>query len=124
MGVRQFLNRTPWLGWALAAALLVAGVFLYWRMRPDQGPYSLEKMSETVTIRCTETGDEWKMTRGQMERDLLGRSGQIDPNVGLVNPKTGRPTGFPIDDWASTVDRLNKGKAELAARKGRRPPAK
>lgn len=113
--IREFINKSPWLGWALAACLLLAGGFMYMRLRPGNAPYSLQRMTENVTIRCTETGKEWTMPRGRMEKELFGRGGQIDPAVGLINPDTGRATGFPVDDWKETVDRINKEKQALAA---------
>jgi hypothetical protein len=114
--VRDFVNRSPWLGWALAAAILVVAAVMYWRLSPARAAYSLDRMTENVTVRCTETGNEWTMPRGRMEKELFGRPGPIDPGVGLVNPDTGKPTGFPVDDWKSTVDRINKEKQALADR--------
>lgn len=115
-GIRDFINKNPWLGWALAVVLLVAVGAVYFRMGKSGGDYSLARMTEDVKIRCSETGKEWTMPRGRMEAELLGRSGQIDPSIGIVNPDTGRATGFPVTEWESTVDRLNKAKAEMAAR--------
>src|SRR5262249_40989356 len=114
--IRNFINRSPWLGWVLAVLLLLGGVWMYMRLRPASAAYSLERMSENVTIRCTETGKEWTMPRGEMEKQLFGRSGQIDPSIGLPNPDTGKATGFPVDDWKSTVERINKEKQALADR--------
>jgi hypothetical protein len=89
---------------------------MYMRLRPGREAYSLQRMTENVTIRCTETGKEWVMPRGRMEQELFGRPGPLDPSIGLTNPDTGRPTGFPVDDWKETVERINKDKADLAAR--------
>jgi hypothetical protein len=114
--IREFINKNPWLGWAIAVLLLVAGAVVYFRFNPSRTEYSLARMTEDVTIRCSETGKEWKMPRGRMEAELLGRSGQIDPTLGITNPDTGRPTGFPVTEWESTVERLNKAKADMAAR--------
>ena len=119
--IRDFINRSPWLGWALAVVLLVGAGVMYMRLRPGGQAYSLERMTENVTIRCTETGKEWTMPRGRMEKELFGRPGPIDPSVGLANPDTGKPTGFPVDDWKDTVERINNEKQALAS-KGRAGP--
>ena len=122
--IREFLNRSPWLGWLLAILLLLGGAFMYWRMRPGSAPYSQAQMTQNVTIRCTETGKEWTMPRGRMEQELFARAGALDAGVGLTNPDTGRPTGFPVDDWKSTVERINEAKRALASggRGGGRAP--
>ena len=116
--IREFVNKSPWLGWALAIVLLLGGGLMYYRLRPGAAAYSLARMTQDVTIRCTETGKEWTMPRGRMEKELFGRSGQLDPSVGLTNPDTGRSTGFPVDDWKETVERINAEKQALS-QKGR-----
>jgi hypothetical protein len=113
--LRQFINEKPWLGWAMAAALLVVSLVLYYRLSGGSDPHSIARLSQMVTIRCAETGDEWQMNRGMLEKALLERPLPIDPNVGLQNPNTGKFTGFPVDSvWKSTIDRLNKERAEAA----------
>ncbi len=72
-------------------------------------------MTKEVTIRDRETGDEWTMTRGQMEKVLWGRPSPLNPQEGLVNPKTGKPNGFPITQWEETIKRINVGN-EVAAK--------
>src|SRR5262245_9438458 len=106
--IRQFINSKPWLGWALAGVLLLVAVSMYFGLRKSAGPYSVERMSERVTIKCIETGDEWEMTRGMMERELRGRGASVDPSEGITNPKTGKRTGFPFNksDWEATVERI------------------
>jgi hypothetical protein len=42
-----------------------------------------------------------------MEKELIMRPFPVDPNQGLTNPTTGKPTGFPADDWKETIDRIN-----------------
>jgi hypothetical protein len=111
--VRDFINRSPWMGWLLAITLLVVGGVMYMRMRPSNAAYSGARMMQDVTIRCTETGKEWSMPRGRMEKELFGRPGPLDASIGLTNPDTGRQTGFPVDDWKETVERINKDKQAL-----------
>lgn len=118
--LRALIQQSPRLGWLTAVLLLIVVVFLVLRMRSGPGAYSYERMAQDVRIRCAETGEEWTMPRGRMEADLLARAGPIDPNEGIVNPKTGRPTGFPVTEWRQTIDRLNAAKQELAAGGGAR----
>lgn len=116
--LRDFINQKPWLGWALASVLLIVSIALYYRLSGSSDPSSIARLSQKVTIRCSETGDEWPMNRGMLEKMLLERPLPIDPNIGIVNPKTGRPTGFPVDSvWKSTIDRLNKERAEAAEKR-------
>lgn len=119
--LREWLKDSPWLGWAVAAGFLLLSVVIYTRLSADSGPYSTERMSQTVTIKCIETGEEWEMTRGLMEQQLRRRGGELSEDEGLVNPSTGRPTGFPFDkdEWRKTVERINREKAAaLEARSG------
>ena len=122
--LREMLDRSPRVGWLLALLFLVAGVLLFVRLRTSPGTYSYERMSQDVRVRCSETGEEWTVMRGSMEKELLARRGKIDSSQGLTNPKTGRPTGFPINEWQETIDRLNREKEALAAsRRGDRSTA-
>lgn len=78
---------------------------------------SLERRSEDVTIRCTETGEEWTMNRGEFERVLMGMHGQIDPTKGIPSPHAeGRLTGVLVDkdDWEEAVERINRMKAKYS----------
>jgi len=114
--LRKFINSKPWLGWALASVFLIGAIVMYYSLSNRGGKYGAERMGEQVTIRCSETGDEWTITRGLLEKALRGRGETVDPNEGLVNPKTGRPTGFPIDStWKETIDRINKEKEQIKA---------
>lgn len=116
--VRDFLNDKPWLGWVIAGVFLLLSIGLYIRLSGGRATYSVERMSEKVTLKCIETGDEWTMTRGLMERELRSRTGSLDPSQGIINPKTGRPTGFPFSksEWEETIKRLNKEKDEPGGR--------
>src|SRR5688572_8394137 len=113
--VRDFLNSKPWLGWVIAGCFIVLSLVLFFRLSGRGATYSVERMSETVTLKCVETGDEWEMTRGLMERQLRSRGSSLDPSQGIINPKTGKPTGFPFSksEWEETVARLNKEKKEV-----------
>ena len=116
--LRELLRESPRLGWLFAAMLLIVVVFLVVQTRAKPGQYSYERMAQDIRIRCSETGEEWTMPRGRLEADLLARAGKLDASVGVTNPKTGRPTGFPINEWQETIDRLNREKDKLTA--GRR----
>src|ERR1041385_8009715 len=107
MGIRETLKSKPWVGWAVAGALfLVAAALAYRSLWGGGETYSVNRLTQDVTIRDRETGEEWTMKRGQMEQVLRDRGGTVDPNVGLPNPKTGKLTGFPKSEWEATVDRI------------------
>jgi hypothetical protein len=118
--LRQFINDRPALGWAVAGALLlVVALSLYRMRRVGDNPYSLDRTTEMVTIRCRETGEEWQMPRGRMEQALWDRPAPLDPSQGLPNPTTGRLTGFPKSDWENTIDRISAERQEIAAKRSR-----
>lgn len=110
--VRDFLNKSPWLGWLLAALLLAVSIWLYTRGSRGSDPYSPERMQESIVIRFTDTNDEITMTRGKLDRELRRSGSVLDPAKGVVNPKTGQPTGFPFNksEWDSTIARINQEK--------------
>lgn len=112
MGLRDEINKRPWLGWACAAALLGLSAYLFWRLSGGTDPYDPSRITEEVTIKFTDTGEEITMPRGRLERELRYRQGKLDPTKGIVNPKTGQPTGFLFSksDWESTISRLNEEK--------------
>jgi hypothetical protein len=111
MGIREFINKQPALGWGLAALAGLIAVFTFFRnIQLDE----TSELTQLVTIKCSETGKEWKMVRGAMEKELMMRPYPVNPDEGLVNPDTGKPTGFPIDDWKLSVDRCNTMRAPLA----------
>ena len=130
--VRDFVNKRPWLGWAVAGVMFIGSYVLYRQLSGKNDTYSVDRMSETVTLKCVETGEEWQMSRGQMELELRDRPGMVDPAAGLRNPKTGKYTGFPFSkgEWEETIARLNKERQEVIdKRRGTgapvsKPPAK
>lgn len=111
--LRTFLQNRPMLGWGVAALLMLfAAAMLYMRLGAKN---ETEQLTEMVTIRCSETGDTWQVLRGVMEKELYLRSYPLDPNQGLMNPKTGKPTGFPVDAWKQTVERINAERGSVGA---------
>lgn len=114
MGIREFMNKKPWIGWLLAGILLVVAS---WRMffgTAGRGEFLPEQMAETVTIRFTDTGDEMRITRARLEYRLRTQDGLIDATKGFINPKTGQPTGFLYnkETWESMIKRINEDKSE------------
>lgn len=119
--LRELLRQYPWAGWAVAGVLLLVAAFFAWRGR-GAGPYSLDRMTADLTIRCAETGEEWTVPRGRVEAELRQRAGLIDTGQGLVNPKTGRATGFPVArEWNDMVQRVNADKQAMLSRTRRAP---
>src|ERR1043165_5466958 len=116
------------LGWGVAGIVGLLAVFMFLRsMKAGE----TAQLTQEVTIRCRETGKEWKMSRGAMEKQLMLRPYPVNPEEGLINPDTGKPTGFPVDDWKLTVDRVNVTRAPLAEKaklpgdkSGAAPPAR
>ncbi len=98
--------------WAVFAALAVLMVIvILWGLRASRSPAA--DLASEVTVRFDDTGEDLKMTRGQIERALIARifqPGPIDPAVGLTNPKTGKPTGFPADReyWNRLIEEAKK----------------
>ncbi len=92
-------------GWGFAAVLMIfAAGMLYMRLTART---EVAQLTELVTLRDSETGDTWQIPRGVMEKELYMRAPPIDPNQGLINPKTGKANGFPVDAWKETVQRIN-----------------
>ena len=116
--IREFLNKAPWAGWAVAGALLLASAFLFFRGQRGTDPYSPERMQEMVTIRFTDTGEEVTMPRGAMDKQLRYQGEKLDPSKGIINPKTGQPTGFLFDkeEWEEMVARINAEKEQFRNR--------
>lgn len=117
--LRKFVNERPWLGWVVAVAMLGVSLFIYQNLSGANDPYSVDRLSEMVTLKCSETGHEWEMTRGEMELQLRQRQGMAKPTDGIVNPQTGKPTGFPFSksDWEATITRLNAERQDAIDRR-------
>jgi len=118
MGLRETFNEKPIIGRTIALVAVVGAIFFGLRSTTNKSPDSVERRSEIVTIRDTETGDEWTMNRGQFERLLLLQDGNVDPNGGIPSQfSEGRPTGVLIDkdDWTETVKRINAMKEHVGS---------
>ncbi len=116
MGFRETLNSKPWIAWSIAGVAIAVAVFFYMQGAGSSAPDSIERRSQMVTIRCTETGNEWQMNRGEFERLLMTTPGVIDPTKGIPSKfAENRPTGVLIDksDWDETVNRINNMKRAL-----------
>ncbi|MFG0304769.1 MAG: hypothetical protein ACF8Q5_01000 [Phycisphaerales bacterium JB040] len=120
-GIRSVLSNNPKIGWGVAGVFfLVAAALLVIQMRGSGPADSIERRSEEVTLRCTETGEEWTMTRGQFERNLLLYEGELSEDGMLPSPPAdGRLTAILVDrsDWRETVERINAMKAEYGGRR-------
>jgi len=70
-------------------------------------------MTDMVTIKFADTGDEIEIARGRLDKELRGRP-DFDPSKGVINPKTGAATGFPFDkkEWESWLGRIKQEKAD------------
>ncbi len=102
-------------------ALVLGGVMIY-RTIAGAPPGSTASLTKDVTIRCTETSDEWTMSRGRLEQALYMRQGMLDPAEGLSNPETGTPTGFPVNksrDWDEVIERINAEKRAVMEKNDR-----
>ncbi len=117
MGLRETLNEKPIIARSIIGVAFVGAIFFAFRSGMDKAPDSVERRSEIVTIRDTETGDEWTMNRGEFERLLLLQSGNIDVNAGIPSEfSDGRLTGVLVDkdDWSETVNRINNMKKQFS----------
>ena len=115
--LREELNKRPWLGWIVAGVLLVVAVAVYLSRTGNDDPYSPERMTEMVTIKFTDTGEEMEIPRGRLDLQLRQTGGKLDPTKGLINPKTGQPTGFPFSksEWEDMCARINASREAMGA---------
>ncbi len=116
-------SSSPWMWGVLILVVAAAAFFVVRSFYTSGDPNDPAVLSKDVTLRDAETGFEWKLNRGRMEAYLYEKAanGQLDANLGLENPKTGKRTGFPVDraDWDRTVARiLEESKAAAAKRSG------
>lgn len=119
--IRELLQKSPWMGWAVAGLIFAVAVYMYMRGGGGSDPYSPDRLTQTVSIRFADTGEVVEMRRGEMEKDLRSRAGRLDPGAGIINPKTGQATGFPYSksDWEKTIDRLNAEKEAVVKKRGK-----
>ncbi|MDX2117805.1 MAG: hypothetical protein SFY96_06450 [Planctomycetota bacterium] len=123
--LREVISKSPWLGWGFALICLGVAVFFMVRGGGGGSPYSPERMQEMVTIKFTDTGDEIQMLRGDLDRQLRRRDEGLDPTKGLINPKTGQPTGFPYDksEWEGMISRIVEQRKRLDQAESAAPAA-
>ncbi|MBL8745207.1 MAG: hypothetical protein JNK58_02505 [Phycisphaerae bacterium] len=106
------------ISWIIFAVLALVAAVLAVRAMTGGAKSEIQDLAASVTIRYEDTGDETQMNRGIFERALLARlhqSAPIDASIGLTNPKTGKPTGFPKDRelWNAAIEDLKRTAAEL-----------
>ena len=118
--MREYLRKQPMLGWALAAVLMLVAAYSLWRNFQSG---DIAQLTQNVTIRCSETGETWQVPRGVIEKQLYQRPYPVNPNEGLINPKTGKATGFPVDDWKQTIERINNEIKALQPNQSQAPPS-
>lgn len=121
MGIRDFINQKPWIGWSLAGVLLVIVVYRFSTGgTSSEGPYSPERMTQMVHIRFSDTGEETDIPRGRLDKLMRARGTVLDPTEGIQNPKTGKYTGFPFDksDWDEMINRINKERGVVTPKPG------
>src|SRR5262245_5375252 len=125
MAIRALLRERPMLGWVVAGVFLLAAAVLAYRSFRGVGgdPYALARTTQDIVIKDRETGEEWTMKRGRVEQILWDRGDKLDPNVGIPNPKTGKPTGFPKSDWEATIERIRKEREDAVQAYGGRIPS-
>jgi len=104
----------------LGVIVCALAVVLVLRLTGPENPYTHERLTEEVTLKCRETGFEMTIPRGRMEQMLWDRPAPIDPALGLTNPETGRPTMFPKSEWEQTVRRINDDRRSVAEQTGRK----
>lgn len=116
-GLRESLSKKPWIGYALAGILLAVSLYLAFFRSSGESPYSPEAMTEMLTVRYTDTDEVVKIPRGRLDKELRGMGARLDPTQGLINPKTGKPTGFLVDDkeWNTMIARINQEREERKA---------
>ncbi len=109
------------MGWALAAVLLGVSVFFVIRsQRAGTDPYNPERMKQMLTVHFSDTDEEMTIPRGRLDKELRAQGSQLDPSKGIINPKTGKPTGFLVDkeEWDGMIARINKEKEEAKLHPG------
>ncbi|MBS0187665.1 MAG: hypothetical protein JSS51_06320 [Planctomycetes bacterium] len=114
--IREILQK-PWFGWSIAGIAILFALFTVYRYGfAGDGPYDPRRLQQEVVIHFTDTGEDLKMPRGQFEAMLRERGKSLNPNQGITNPATGKPTGFLVakHEWEETVQRI-KAEADSTA---------
>ncbi len=119
---REFMNKSPWMGWALAGLLLAFSAFWLMRGQRSSDPYDPERMKDSVVIKFSDTGEEITMTRGELDRQMRRSGDKLDMTQGVINPATGKATGFPFNksEWEEMITRINAEKQEFKKSSGNR----
>lgn len=100
----------PVVGWSVAGVAILLALVMLWRSLTGSNPYDTSRLAETVTVRFTDTDDEVKLLRADFERQLRSSPGKLTTSSGIVNPKTGKPTGILVAtrEWDEVVNRINE----------------
>lgn len=121
MGFRETLQKKPWVGWLIFGPLATAAAVVVYFQIVRTDPTDNGRLAQELTLRCEESGFEFKLDRGRMEQHLYieSNNGPLDPKKGMPNPKTGKPTCFPSDraDWEATIARINKERSDAEAKR-------
>jgi hypothetical protein len=108
--MRRLIEEKPWIGWTIAAVMLLGGLYMVGRLFLGGG--GADSLTEHVVIVYEDTGEESKVLRGTLQRILLSEAvnAPLNPAQGLTNPKTGKKTGFPQDRamWEGLVRDVNE----------------
>lgn len=111
MAIRDTFQK-PWVGGLLMVLILGAAAYMFVRGRIAGGSNAVERLAAPITMKDSETGEEWQMSRGKLISALRGASasGRLDAKHGVTNPKTGKATGFPVDrnEWEDLIRQLNE----------------
>lgn len=101
--------KNPAVAWTFATVCLALAIWFLARSLWSKSDYDLGRLSESVTVRFTDTNDETHMTRADFEDKLRSVPGVLTAETGIVNPKTGKPTGVLVatKEWNATIDRIN-----------------
>lgn len=111
--LRHLLGQSKPATYGLIAILVVGVLFFIFRGGSSGDPYSLSNMTRVVSVKFADTGEKVEMRWGEIETEIIRRPGMPSETEGLVNPKTGKLTGFPTDReaWIQMIERLRKTKA-------------
>ncbi|MBN8596627.1 MAG: hypothetical protein J0L78_03030 [Planctomycetes bacterium] len=109
MGSIRELLAKPAVGWTAAGLAVLIALFFFWRSVVSRSTYDLSRLSESVTVRFTDTDEEVQFTRGDFERQVREIPGTLSTDKGILNPKTGKRTGVLVAkrEWDEVVNRLN-----------------